>query len=361
MKLFHFEINFYFLFLEVNSVQWGTIKEILSPMSRLRYLTLIFTKQNPANSRLFNGNEWELFLSVSLPYLKRFSLKLPLEEESEERIKECLNTFQTSWWLNVKQWYIEYLGEENALITVPDYSPKIFDNSNLSLFHSKFYYLNIRELKLNLMELNHFNEFDRSYFIHVKCLSLNGTLTKVQSNQIRHFIDIHKIEHFQMISTDDHFYEYVQLISDMSHLSSLDLQCLHSLRLFRLISSPLFSIRYLVLLGCEITTIKRVYSDLCYLFPNLIELTSEYQSRRILSYLLNNLFYIEQINFRLNQYNHVPNHRWIEEHTRLISDSFQSDIFNINYKERLFIIWINQDKNIDQTPSRHKHHKCPIQ
>jgi hypothetical protein len=211
------------------------------------------------------------------------------------------------------------------------------------------------------MKLNHLNNIDRSYFIHVKRLSLNGSLTKDLSDQIRYFIDIDKIEHFQIISTDDHFPEYVQLILDMSNLSSLDIQCLHSLRLFRLISSPLFSIRRLVLLGCEMTTIKRVYSDLCYLFPNLIELTSEYQSRRIFSYLLNNLFYLEQITFRLNQHNHVPNHHWIEEHTRLISDSFQSDIFNINYKERLFIIWINQDKNIDQTSPRHKNHKCPIQ
>jgi hypothetical protein len=134
-------------FLELNDVQWRTIKEILSPMSQLRYLTLIFSKQNSMNSRLFNGNEWSLFLSISLPYLKRFDLKLPFEEESEERIKECLNTFQRSWWLNVKQWYIEYISDENAFATVPYFVNKIFDHSNLHLFdkmiNSKIFYSNI--------------------------------------------------------------------------------------------------------------------------------------------------------------------------------------------------------------------------
>jgi hypothetical protein len=145
------------------------------------------------NSRLFNGNEWSLFLLISLPYLKRFDLKLPFEEESEERIKECLNTFQRSWWLNEKQWYIEYISDENenAFVTVPYFVNKIFDHSYLHLFdkmiNPKIFYSNIVELKIN-----HCDEFLKSNyenqprFCHVKRFSLNGYLTKEIFDRIRY-------------------------------------------------------------------------------------------------------------------------------------------------------------------------------
>ena len=219
---------------------------------------------------------------------------------------------------------------------------------------------------MNLIESNLHDQFsiwkdgDEPYFCHVRRLSLNGHLTKNIADRIGHCIDIHRIEHFQILSRSDDLCEFAQLILDMSDLSSLDIQCLHSLRMFRLILFPLISVRRLTLIGCETRTINRLYFEVYRLFPHLSELTSEYHSRQILSYLLNNFNYLEEINLRLNNHDHVPDHRWIEEHTRLISDSFVSNVFNVNYKERLFRIWINQDKNFDRSPPQ-KHRKCPIQ
>jgi len=340
-------------------------------MSRLKYLTLIFSKQISTNSRLFDGNQWKSFLSTSMINLKRFSLKIFIEDQSEDQITNCLNTFQSSWWLKQKQWFIEYDFEQNALITVPDFSSKIFNNCDSHPFHMlmnpELFYLNITELKLNLIELNHMNEFlistdnDRPCFCHVTRLSLDGHLTKSICKKIRNNINIRIIEHFEILSTSDDLQEFAQLIGDMNNLSSLYIQCLHTLHLFRLIpSSSLFSIRHLLLFGHEVKTIKRIYPDLCYLFPYLTDLKIEYHSRQILCYLLNNLIYLDQISFRLNQHDHVPNNTWIVEHSRLTNHSFESEICNVNYKEKIFVIWINQDKNNDQS-YHHKSHKCPIQ
>ena len=125
-------------------------------MSRLKYLKLLFNKDISISSRLFNGTVWQLFFSVSLPGLKHFSLKLPMKERSEDEIKKCVGTFQTSWWLNTKEWFIEYHPEENALVTVRDYLPKILDNFDLFSFDMK--HLSERFLfKYYRIE----NEFDR--------------------------------------------------------------------------------------------------------------------------------------------------------------------------------------------------------
>jgi hypothetical protein len=130
----------------------------------------------------------------------------------------------------------------------------------------------------------------------------------------------------------------------MTNLSSLDIRYRNILHLFRLISSPIFTIRHLVLFNYKTKTMKGLFSMICSLFPRLTHLKIGYHNRRILRYLLNNLSYLEEINFQLNTHDHVPNHHWIEENTRLKSNSFLSEIFNINHNERIFLIWINQDK-----------------
>ncbi len=55
----------------------------------------------------------------------------------------------------------------------------------------------------------------------------------------------------------------------------------------------------------------------------------------ILSYLLNNLLQLEEVHFHLNHDDHIPNHLWTEENTRLISDSFESDIFLCQLQKKI--------------------------
>jgi hypothetical protein len=341
--------NELFCFVEMNDVRWGTIKKILSPMSQLRYLTLILSKQSSLNSRLFNGYEWSLFLSISLRYLKRFDFKLPVDIQFESNIRKYLNQFQTSWWLNEKQWYIEYVSDENAFMTVPYFLNKIFDHSDLHIYdrmiNPKIFYSNIRELKLNdceeFLRLNYGNS---RRFCHVKRLSLNGHLTREVFNRIRYHLDLEKIEHFQFCSTIDDNDGFIPLINKMTNLSSLDIQYRNILQLFNQIFSPIFTVRRLVLFDYKIKTMKQLFSMTCYLFPRLTHLQTLYHNRRIFRYLLKNLPSLEEINFRLNAHDHVPNHHWIASKIRLTSDSFLSEIFNLNHHERIFLIWLHPNQ-----------------
>ena len=160
------------------------IKEILFPMTELKCLTLVFNEQISIHNDLFDGYQWKLFLSVSMIKLKKFNLKLPVDEQSETELNNCLDKFQSLWWLNEKKWFIIYLYELKAFITIQDFFPNIFDNSTSHLFdlmiNSQLFYSHITEMKLNLVGFNQLEkllfkvDIDRPCFSHLKRLTLNG-------------------------------------------------------------------------------------------------------------------------------------------------------------------------------------------
>ncbi|CAF0986409.1 unnamed protein product [Adineta steineri] len=349
----------------INNIHFETIKYLLSSMFRLNYLTLIFSKQELIHqSDVLNGFQWELFISETLIYLKKFFLKIPLTEQSNDEINFYFNTFQSSWWINEKTWFIEYFPVENVFMTVTYFAPKIIDNSIVDSFfmmkRSELSYLNIREMKLYFDKLNPiYLSIDHYYgrFCNVNRLSLNGHLTGDIFINIRHLINIEKIVHFQISSTITQCYRLAQFIRDMTNLSSLHIQCVHVLHIFDSILSPLVLVRRLDLFGYQTTTRSLLLKRVRFLFPALIHLTIEYHSRRLFRYVLNELVHLEEIHFHLKDYDHVPNHHWIEQYTRLINHSFQSEVFNVNHKERTFVLWINQEKVNNQSI----HHKCLIQ
>jgi hypothetical protein len=328
---------------------------------------LVFNEQIYIHNDLFDGYQWELFLSVSMINLKKFHLKLPVDEQSENELNNCLDRFQSLWWFNEKEWFVVYLYELKAFITIKEFFPRIFDNSTSHLFdlmiHSQLFYSHITEMKLNLVEFNQLDklllkvDIDRPCFSHLKRLTLNGYIPMHVLNKLRNNIDTKSIEHFQLLSKSDTLPGFAQLIMDMRPLSSLQIRCKDVIHLFSLIHSPLVSIRRLVLIDDEGKPSKRLFFQLCRLFSRLTHLTIKYHSRKIVGYLLNKLIYLEEICFNAQKIDDIPDHRWITQHTRLTNDSFESIIFNIHDSKRIFVLWINQEKNIKHS----SHFKCPIQ
>ena len=355
------------IILDINNVPFEAIKEILSPMTTLKSLTLVFNEQISIHNDLFDGYQWELFLSVSMINLKKFNLKLPVDEQSGNELNSCLDRFQSLWWLNEKKWCIVYLYELKAFITIEEFFPEIFDNSTSHLFdlmnNSQLFYSHITEMKLNLVAFNQLDKFvlkvdnDRPCFSHIKRLTLNGYISMDVLNKLRNNIDTKSIEYFQLLSKSDTLPGFAQLIMDMRSLSSLQIRCKDVIQLFSLIHSPLVSIRRLVLIDDEGKPSKRLYFQLCHLFPRLTHLTIKYHSRKVVGYLLHKLIYLEEICFNVRKIDDIPDHRWITQYTRLTNNSFESMIFDIHDYKRLFVLWINQEKNIEQS----SHFKCPIQ
>ena len=176
-------------------------------------------------------------------------------------------------------------------------------------------------------------------------------------NKLRNTIDTKSIEHFELLSKSDTLPGFAQLIMDMRSLSSLQIRCKDIIQLFNLIHSPLASVRCLVLIDDEGKASKRLFFQLCHLFSRLTHLTIKYHSREVVTYLLNKLIYLEEICFNAHKIDDILDHRWITRHTRLTNDSFQLMIFNIHDYKRVFVLWINQEKNIKQSSL----FKCPIQ
>lgn len=343
--------NISFLYLGDDNIQFKTIKLILSSMTKLRYLTLIFNKQTSIHNDLFDGILWETFLSINLIYLKKFSLKIPVDESSSLEINNCLNRFHSRWWVYEKQWFITYYYEEMSIITLQDFYPNMFNNFQTKSSHirigSQTFYSNIFQLKLDLNssdELFQFYSFNQPLFPNVKHLILNGYLTDKKFKQILENININIIEHFQYSSIINHIELFSKFLKQMSNLYSFNIKSKDILPLFKYLSLPLISIRYLILSDYGVRRTKMILHYSRRLFPNLTNLKMKYHSRRLLCYLLNKFLHLEQIHLDLNEKDYVPNHKWIVEKTRLNNNSFESQIFNINNQERIFIIWINQEK-----------------
>ena len=156
---------------------------------------MILSKHSVRNNRLFDGNEWKLFLSTFCTYLKSFNFNLSVVKLPERRIYSCLRTFRSIWLLKEKRWLVEYVHQLGAFVTVPYFAAKIFDNLSLSSFgamaNAELLYSNITDLRLSSVEEHQLDELllwqhrDRPRFCHVTRLSLNGHLTMNILDKIR--------------------------------------------------------------------------------------------------------------------------------------------------------------------------------
>jgi hypothetical protein len=143
-----------------------------------------------------------------------------------------------------KKWFIEYLFEEKSFVTIPDFAPKIFDNSKIISFYnqinSDLFYSNIFKFKLNLNQLDLSNHYDEILFPNVKHLSLYGDLTNHSLDQIRFPINTHNIQYFQINTNINDINHFSEFLKDLPNLNSFDIQSRDILHLFGLIRILIF-------------------------------------------------------------------------------------------------------------------------
>ncbi|CAF2836224.1 unnamed protein product [Rotaria sp. Silwood2] len=352
--------------------QFCMLKRLLMDMDQLKYLTLILSKQLETNSDALDGIQWELFLSTSVIYLKTFNFKFAIMETSKTQINFLLNRFRSKWWLDIKQWFVEYDYDQRALITVPYFASKSFDNTypySFSLIQNpNMFCSNIENLTINLpgyekLEQILMSQFvKRSCFNHVTRLSLKGCLMMYFCDKIRDNVDLSMIKYFRFSSTIDTSKAVIRLMENMTNLYCIHIQYLHSLSLFNQLVSPLVSIRRLVLFDYTSTTRKQLFYHICRLFPRLTHLTTDYHSRQMLCYLLNELLDLENVTVHLARSQYAPSHAWIRQHSRLQRNLFESKVLNIADREKRLILWINTNSDIEITRRHHhKLRKCTIQ
>ncbi|CAF1477016.1 unnamed protein product, partial [Rotaria sp. Silwood1] len=153
-----------------------------------------------------------------------------------------------------------------------------------------------------------FHSLPSPRFNHVTKLSLNGCLTIDLCDAIQNHVNLGMIQHFQFSSTVGSTEVLMELINNMPNLSSIHIQYLHCLDLFNLILLANLSIRHLVLFDYESTIRKQLFYHICRVFSRLTHLTTDYYSRRALSYLLTKLVYLEQLTLRLAKDQYASNY-----------------------------------------------------
>ncbi|CAF3283791.1 unnamed protein product [Rotaria sp. Silwood2] len=104
-------------------------------------------------------------------------------EKSKPQIHFLLDSFRSEWWLDKKQWSVEYNYDQSALI----FASKCFNNNhrysfsliqNPKMFYSNIKYLSIDLLKYKKLEKTLISQsVTRPCFSYVTRLSLHGYLT----------------------------------------------------------------------------------------------------------------------------------------------------------------------------------------
>ncbi|CAF3253536.1 unnamed protein product [Rotaria sp. Silwood2] len=221
------------------------LAKILFPMCHLKHMTLILNKALKVGNNILSGIRWRSFLSTTLILLKTFNFKFSIEPTSEQEIYVILNTFKSKWWSKKKRWFVEYDAHQNALITIPYFASKTFDNRQSYSFdlmqNPKIFYSNINDLSIDLVKYDEFDQIlmsqpiNQPRFNHVTRLSLNGYLTTDICDAIRNDVNLSMIQYFEFSSNVGTNEAFIELFENMTNLSSIHLQYLHSLDLFNLI------------------------------------------------------------------------------------------------------------------------------
>ncbi|CAF3082604.1 unnamed protein product [Rotaria sp. Silwood2] len=160
-------------------------------------------------------------------------------EKSKPQIHFLLDSFRSEWWLDKKQWSVEYNYDQSALI----FASKCFNNNhrysfslmqNPKMFYSNIKYLSIDLLKYKKLEKTLISQsVTRPCFSYITRLSLHGYLTIDVCDKIRHHIDARMIVYFGFSSIVGVTEAFVRLIENMTNLYCIHIQYAYSLNLFK--------------------------------------------------------------------------------------------------------------------------------
>ncbi|CAF1456233.1 unnamed protein product [Adineta steineri] len=100
------------------------LEELLSSIPHLEQLELEIS----ADIDLIDGNQWEIFLTRHLTNLITSDFKFDLHQYEYNNI--LLNTFRSSFWLNIKRWIVVSDPIDSSFKTVPCFARKSIHFSN---------------------------------------------------------------------------------------------------------------------------------------------------------------------------------------------------------------------------------------
>lgn len=271
----------------------------ISSLMILQYMPNLHSLTIKSTNICLNGYEWETIIHDYLPNLKRFQFKMeflfPNQNFIEQQINELIKTFQTSFWIDKYQWFIQcYYTIRNQLkITILHTLPYTFEEFP---FAYEYYCKSTCSNEQNYLSYNH---------IHHLTLDLpcDDNLWSYISSSLDQLTTLS----VTISSKDFHYFRLKTLCEKASHLYSLKL---HGLNDFNniLFQSKLTSIRRLDFLDD-----KNCYdNEACIILTNSSLgyqceiLLIEVQNRTDLIYLIETMPYLRMLIFRC-EYN-----RWYD-------------------------------------------------
>lgn len=156
-----------------------------------------FELEIPFRKDIAHGNLWKIFAKTLLTFNFKF-YAIP-NHISLSHIRQMLDSFRTSFWLEEKHWFVGYLN--NCFFSIPYFTPDHIASSELSYFYST--------TSDHSIIFNHLNKFTintdtikktNHHFTHIKTLVIKRSILL---KTLASVIDLNQIEHLVVLSLNE--------------------------------------------------------------------------------------------------------------------------------------------------------------
>lgn len=315
-----------------------SIENLLINLPNLTYLTLQLL------DICINGNIWENMFFDHLKSIKDFKLKMNLEISNEKIIDHLLDSFRTSFWINLHQWYFrcDWYSSHATLYSLPyAFNEFIYSNkyqSKSTCLNNDDYWL-YNDVNKIIFETNAYHFPAR--FLNIRHLELHCALNE---NILSAFVRLDRLHSMNVVMKNDFSYElFEKFINQAPNLYSLRLKYLNdiSIEIFQIQSK---SIERIDLIGNSTYHIRYFNTNECEMILNSSlgqrckTLLINVENREDIIKFIDKMFHLRSLIVRCkDEMNNEELHQWIENH--IPSTSYTS---RDHKDESLHRLWLSR-------------------
>ena len=270
------------------------IEQTLTTVPHLKHLEL-YTR---CSLNVVDGHRWEN-ISSSLTTLNFFFII------NIEQVEDVLDTFRTTYWLEVKRWFVAFY--HDRFFSIPRFADTYNTVDVYPIIHSTATNDNIVSNNVTELNLSKSLDYKTPYFPNVRTLELNES---VRLETLLEIIPMKKITYLILSGPIVKSSSIVRYLSQLSNLHTLSikndlssfLNCAQEIRFEH--------IRTLVIDTHWEVNDEHYIRQLCHIFPftELLYTTSAHSS--ILVYLIDGFKHLSNVSFRCSMLSETERYHW---------------------------------------------------
>ncbi|CAF3814433.1 unnamed protein product [Rotaria sordida] len=302
------------------------IQRLLFHFYNLIHLTLNI---RGSADNLADGYRWETCSTIIR--LRKFNFIIEFQDpftDDSQVMNEILKSFSTSFWRDIKKWYVAIT--THNVYTISCFNDQLFIIPTTSLplstsFDNHWYYSKTKRIKIS----KNISSINLNQFYNLERLDLFDENKLLLIDNINQFIHLRHLIIHQNISNKI-------LCNILKHNSNIDHLTLSQNNFHQLI--PLENIHYLHIENIIKFTNRTQIKELCRIFPCVQRLFIHVNSIRLICQIINGFHHLENGIFQFNGIIKPISNEWLKENTRLNNKTCS---FTCRSEPNKFLIWIS--------------------